>query len=145
MIGWSGSLTNMARGHPTLNIFISLCYCVSVFHCVTWLLNLSPWHMTRHDGPSRRVVWQGCRKLLKIKNKHCSVMLFRLTDRQDGSCDTGAVATAIYDGLERQRPSWRPSRLVVSGALNRVTEKARLYCTSISLDNDIPADRPWTA
>jgi len=70
MIGWSGSLTNMARGHPTLNIFISLCYCVCVFHCVTWLFNLSPWHMACHDG----------------------------------SCDRGAVATAIYDGLKRQPP-----------------------------------------
>ena len=36
--------------------------------------------------------------------------------RHDGSCDRGAVATAIYDGLKRQPPprSRRPERAAVT-------------------------------
>ena len=86
---------------------------------VTW--RWRPWHTTRQDGPSWRPVLtavltavmtagktgrvSGVPSELKIfPKKHCSAMLFRLTGRQDGSCDR-----PLSRLQKKQHPSWRPS------------------------------------
>jgi len=64
-----------------------------------------------HDGRHNESCDRSAVSSLKISKKHCSAMLFRLMDRQDGSCDgchhDGCQKGRgfFYDGLKRQQLS----------------------------------------